>query len=294
MTTTTLTNHSIPSASTQTYLQKCIEDLEPSNISSWSWKSTQWEVAAVATYVAYTVLAIGGLAISAAFAPVYIPIIAVSSVFLFKFVQKGHDLFEQWSGQAYARAEQLKEISRHLQELSPATTEQLQQTLQQKGIQWFMIPGMMLNPNNLIQLKPLIARHNFWEGYVQKLEEKKRTKLEEAAKLSSESYVDNKNEIYDLRCEALEIEKRALEGKLKNAFINAVIRRPAYVGTLEDLGNITAMSGQERAIGNAASAASTNDFFTFKNGWTPTISVDEVKRMTTSDLAMRFIAALGA
>jgi hypothetical protein len=292
MTTSTLTNNSTTSASTQTYLQKCIEDLEPSNISSWNRKSTQWQVAAIATYVAFTVLTIGGLAAATAFAPVYIPIVAVSSFFLLKSVKVGHDLLESWSVQASARAQQLKEISKHLQELSSATPQQLQQILQQKGIQWFMIPGMQ-NPNNLTQLNPLIARHNFWERYVQNLEEKKREKLDEATRLSSESYADNKNEIYDLRCEALEIEKRALEGKLKNAFIHAIIRRPAYTGTLEDLGTITLISGQERGIGNAASAASINDFFTFKNGRTPTISVDEIKRMTISDLAMRLIAAIG-
>ncbi len=280
-------------APSQTYLQHCIEDLEPSNLSSWNWKSNQWQVAAVTTYVAFTVLTIGGLATATAFAPVYIPVVAVSSAFLLKFVRKGHDLFEQWSDQASARAEQLKEISKHLQELSSATPEQLQQTLQQKGIQWFMIPGMQ-NPNHLTQLKPLIARHNFWENYVQTLEEKKRTKLNEATKLFSENYEDSKNEIYDLRCEALEIEQRALEGKLKNAFVQAVIRRPAHIGTLEDLGSITAISGQERVIGNAVNAISVNDLFTFKNGRTPTISSDEAKRMTTTDLAMRLVAAMDA
>lgn len=292
MATTVLTGHSAATAPSQTYLQRCIEELEPGNLSSWKWKSTLWQVAAVATYVAFTVLAIAGLAAAAVFAPVYIPIVALSSIFLLKIVQKGHDLLEQWSDQASARAEQLKEISRHFEVLSSATPEQLQQVLQQKGIQWSTIPGMMQDPTHLAQLKPLIARHNFWEGYVQKLEEKKQIKLEEAAKLSQESYADNKNEIYDLRCEALEVEKRAWEGKIKNAFVNAVIRQPAYVGTLEDFGNFTVISGQERAIGNAASAASVNDLFTFKNSLIPTISVDEVKRMTASDLAMRLIPAM--
>jgi hypothetical protein len=285
------------SASSQTYLQRCTEDLQPSNLSSWnpnswSWKSTQWQVAAVATYVAYTVFAVGGLAAAAAFAPVYIPVVAISSIFLLKFVQKGHDLFERWSDRASAHAGQLKAISRYLQELSSATPEQLQQILQQKGIQWFTIPGMLQNPNDLTRLKPLIARHNFWETHIQTLQENQQKKLNEAARLSSESYADNKNEIYDLRCEALEIEKRVLEGKLKNAFINAVIRRPTHIGTLEDLGSITAISGQERAIGNATSATSVNDFFTFKNGRTPTLSGDDVKRMTTTDLAMRLLTAM--
>jgi len=289
MATSALTNHSV--ATSKTYLQQCVDDLDANN-SSWQWKSRQWQIAAVATYVAFTVLTVGSIAATAVFFPIYIPIIAVSSIFLLKFVTKGHDLFEQWSDQAHARVEQLKEISRHQQELASATPQQIQETLSQKGIQWWMIPGMMQSPADLATLKPLIARRTFWEGHVQKLEEKKRAKLAEAEKLSTESYDENQNEIYDLRCEALEIERRSLEGRLKNAFINAVILRPSHVGAMEDLGSFSQVSGQERAIGNAASAASVNDFFTFKNGQTPTITVDEVKRMAISDLAMRMIPAM--
>lgn len=290
MTTTALTHHS--AATSKTYLQQCVDDLDSSHISFWQCKSTRWRVAAVATYVAFTVLAVGSLAASAVFAPIYIPIIAVSSFFFLKVVNRGHDLFEKWSDQAYARIEQLKAISRHHQELTSATPEQIQHTLFQKGVQWFMIPGMMQSPANLARLKPLIARHNFWEGYVRKLEEKKQAKLIEAAKLSTENYEENKNEIYDLRSEALEIEKRALEGKLKNAFVNAVIRQPTYVGTMDGLGCFSIVSGQERAIGNAASAASVNEFFTFKNGRTPAITVGEVKSMAISDLALRISATM--
>lgn len=291
MATSVLPNHLV-SSTTKTYLQQCVDDLSEKNISSLQWESTLLRTAAIATHVAFVVFIFGSLAAATAVAPIFIPIVAVNSFFLMKLVDKGHDYFEQWSNQVHARAEQLKEISRHHQELASATPEQMQQILAQKGIQWFAIPGMLLNPANLCTLKPLIARHNFWEGHVRELEEKKQTRLSEAARLSTENYVKHKNEIYDLRCEALEIDQRALEGKLKNAFINAIIHRHTYVGTLGELGTFSQISGQERAVGNAVNAPSIAEFFTFHNGQTPTITVDEVRRMTISDLAMRLIAVM--
>lgn len=298
MTSTALVNNSAasiadPSSSlNKTYLQQCIEDLSPSNLSSLEWNSTLYRVASSATYVAFTVLAVGGIAAAAAFAPIYIPMIAISSILLLKFVQKGHDLLDEKADQARARAAQLKEIIRLHQQMSNMTLQQIQEALQQKGVQWFMIPGMMFNPTNLETLKPLIARHSFWEGYIQKLEEKKQNKIDEAAKAIAKNYADNKDTIYDLHCETLEIEKNILEAKVKNAFINAVLRRPDHIGTLDDLGSFSEVSGQERAMADAVSSTSLNDFFKFKKSAIPTIKVDEVRRMTISDLAMRLIAAM--
>lgn len=292
MTTSALTH---PQAATsKSYLQLCVDDLDPHLASSWQWKSTLWQTAAVATHVAFTVLSIGSICAAAVYAPIALPILAVSSFLLLKLVNKAHDLLERWSKQASARAYQLKEISRHHQELASVTPEQMQQILLQKGIPWMMIPGMLQNPAHLTTLKPLLAREAFWEGYVQKQVRKKLLKLAKAEGLSLESYDKNKKEIYNLRCEALEIEKRALEGRLKRAFIHAVIHRPTYVGMLNDLGSFSEVSGQERAVGTAASAPSINQLFTFKNGLAPTITVDEVKQATISDLAMRILSAMPA
>ena len=222
-------------------------------------------------------------------APIYVPFITIGGAFVLKEVQKTHDQFEQFSKYAQERSEQLKEISRQYQALSNTTLLQLQNILQQRGIFWFMIPGMLQNPGNLTSLIPLIARHNFWEEHLQNIEMKKQDVLVEAGKMDNEG--NHQEEVHDLRCEALEIEKMALEAKIKNSFINAVIRRPNYVGTLDDLGTFSILSGQERAIGNAVAAPCINHFFSFKSNEAP-ITVDEVKKMKISDLAMRMLKAM--
>lgn len=277
---------------TKTYLQQSLEDLEPGNLSSLQQKSTLWQVASVATLVAYTALAVTGLGLAAMYAPIYIPVLAVASLFLLGPTQKGANVFEEWADQTKARAEQIKEISQNFQAMSSATTRDLQQTLQQKGIHWFIVPGMVLNPANIDTLKPLIARHAFWEKRIEKIETNKTSKLTEATKLATENYEKNKEEISRLRVDALNLGKNALESKIKNAFINAVIRRPDFKGALENVGTFSPMTGPEQAIGTAVGATSAAELFTFKKGGVAALTIDEVKRSRVPDLAMRLLAGM--
>lgn len=277
---------------TKTYLQQCVEELEPSNLSSLQRKSTLWQVASVATLVAYTALAMTGLGLAAMYAPIYIPVLAVGSLFLLGPTQKGANVFEKWADEANARAEQIKEISQNCQAMSSATPQDLQQTLQQKGIPWFTIPGMVLNPANIDTLKPLIAHHAFWEKKIEKIETDKTSKLTQATKLATENYEKNKEEINELREDVLNLEKNALESKIKNAFINAVIRRPDFKGALENLGTFSPMTGPEQAIGAAVGATSAAELFTFKNGRVAALTIDEVKRSRVPDLAIRLLAGM--
>ncbi len=274
----------------KSYLQFCEEELNPDLHASYSRKSTLWKVAAVATLVAFTALMVGVLVASALYAPVFFPMIGVCCILPLGQVQKVYRLFEKWSDEASERAVQLGAINKHYQELSGSTPSQLQQLLQQKGINH--VTGMQHNDPNLTSLKPLIARHLFWEGHVEELNKKMQEKLELASKLYNKDYTENKDEIYELRSEALEIEKQVLESKAKNAFINAVIRRPHYTGNLEDLGTFSPLSGQERAIGMQAGAAGSNEFFSFKARSMPAIFYDEAKRLAVPDLAMRMVIAM--
>ncbi len=276
----------------KSYLQFCEEELNPDLLSSCSRKSTLWKVAAVTTLVAFTALMVGALVASALYAPIFFPMVGVCCILPLGQVQKVYRLFVKWSDEASERAVQLGAINGHYQELSGSTPSQLQQLVGQKGIN--NITGMQHNDPNLTTLKPLIARHLFWEGHVEELTKKMQEKLDEASKLSSEGYTENKDEIYELRSEALEIEKQVLESKAKNAFINAVIRRPHYMGNLEDLGTFSPLSGQERAIGSQAGAAGTNEFFSFKARSMPGIFYNEAKQLSVPDLAMRMVIAMSA
>ena len=271
--------------SPKTYLQQCSEDLAPAVISSFQTKSTLWQVASVATLVAFSVLAVSSFCAVGIFAPIYVPIAGLTAVLLLRPVNKAYKLFELWSDEAHARAEQLKDIKSHYLEISPLNSVQLQLNLQQKGI---FLSTVEHSPADLQTLKPLIARHQFWEGHVRDIQTKIQGKLNEATRLTT----GNRAEIYELRCHALELEKQALEAKVKNAFISAVIRRPAFAGTPEDIGTFSKLSAQERAIGNAVNTASVNEFFTFKRSGFAALTADEVKRLTVAELGTRLIAAM--
>jgi hypothetical protein len=266
----------------KTYLQQCVQEQAPSHLAALQSQSSLWNAAAVSTYVAYIVLTLGGIATSAIFAPIFLPIISITSLFLLQYVKKAHDTFDGWSEDASARVKQIKMISAELRRLHSATPKQLQENLRQKGI-----PDV----SNPASLKPLIARHSFWEKHIQKLEEKGRATLTEAAQLSKKSYAENKSEIHKLRCAALDIEKDRIEARIKNAFVNAVIRRPKFAGNLETLGRFSEVSAQERAIGNA-NQVSMEKFFLFKNKKIKPITVDEAKNLPISKLAIRMMPAL--
>ena len=281
-----MTTAAFPSFTVQkTFLQQCVKEQAPSHLSSLRSKPNLWQVAAVSTYVAFIVLTLGGVAASVIFAPVFLPLVTITSIFLLQYVKKVHDFFDQKSEEAGARATQIEKISGELQRLALATPQHLREILQQRGIE------NVASPENLI---PLIARHRFWEEHIQDLEKKRQAKLAEAEKLSTENYADNKKEIFKLRCAALEIEKNGLEAKIKNAFVNAVIRKPRFAGKFEDLGSFSQVSAQERAISNANKKEPTiNQLFIFKNHHQlAPITIDEAKKLTVSALAMRLLPAL--
>jgi hypothetical protein len=271
-------------AAPKTFLQQCVKEQAPGHLYELQSNSTLWQAAAVATYVAYIVLTLAGVATAVVFAPIFLPVITITSLFLLQYARKVHDLFDQKSEEADARAMQLKKISDELKRLTFATPQKLQEILQQKGI-----ATMVPNPR---ELKPLIARHNFWEKHILMLKERRQATLAEAAKLSTKSYGDNKEKIFNLRCAALELEKASLEATIKNAFINAVIRRPQFAGKLEDLGSFSQASGQERAIDKASEVPDMNPFFRFQNQQLAPITFEEVKKLAVSDLAMRFVQSM--
>ncbi|MES2121606.1 MAG: hypothetical protein V4492_02370 [Chlamydiota bacterium] len=54
--------------------------------------------------------------------------------------------------------------------LENLSVRDIEQILEQKGINWYSIPGVAQEPNRLLALKPVIAQLNKWEAKVQKYE----------------------------------------------------------------------------------------------------------------------------
>lgn len=269
----------------KSYLQFAEEELSPDLLASYNQKATLWKVAAVASVVLFTVIAVGGFAASAYLLPVTIPLVGLCAYVMMAQAMKVYSMFEKWSDTATERATQLSAINKHYEDMSSSTPQALQEILRSKGIH--NVVGMQQNDPNLTTLNPLIARHLFWEQHTADQLKIKEDKIEEARKLSEKDFVENRDTIYELNSEALEFEMQALESKVKNAFINAVLRRPHYAGTLEDLGTFSQLTGQERAMAMQAKAPHANEFFTFKNKAMPLITYNDVKRESVAELAIR-------
>jgi hypothetical protein len=265
----------------KSYLEHAQEELNPDLLAIQDRKSTLWKVAAVGNFVLFAVAMAGVSIITGFYLPIAIPLVAIGAIVLLEPAKKAYALFMSWSMTAAERAAQLRAIHEHYQALDNATPEQLQSILESKGIDH--VTGIKVN-----DLKPLIARHLFWENQIENLNEAGAKKLKEAKKLSESDFAENRERIYTLQSEALEHEKQALESKVKNAFINAVLRRPDFVGTLEEMGTFSFLSGQERAIGMQSSPTQ-EAFFTFKNASMQPLHYSEVKRSSLTDLALRMI-----
>jgi hypothetical protein len=294
ITATQSANTTLASSQPQKFLDHCIEELDPSAATPFEKQSTLWNVAASATLIAFTVLAVSAFIATGIFAPIYIPIAGICALLLLNPVSEFYEKFQQYSKDAGARAEQLKEIVRHYDTLKEATPEELQRAIQRTGVTWFQIPGMFQHPENLSTLKPLLARHKFWEGQTQKLEQKSQIALQKAQELSTTNSPENREEIYNLRTGALELQRQALESKVKDAFVLSVLRNPDLTGTLESVGDFSKLSNQERIIGNAVNDASVSALFTFKNTAFAALTADEVKQTSTADLSRRILVAASA
>ena len=288
-----MTNTAVASSST-TYLERCVQDSSPGNISSLEWKSALWRTAAVATYVAYTALTMGAIAATILYVPVYVPLVAIGSLLAMSLVNMAYKKFDGKAENAQFDLKNLKAISKHEQELAPLTPQQVQTNLVRKGIHWYTIPGMVRNPAALETLKPLIARHAYYEENREKCEKEMKTALEKVAKLTAENKPETLDEIPNLNLNYLFYERAALKAKVSAAFMSAVIQRPGYTGKFKDIGSFSIASPLDRALDRAINPAAVTDFFLFKSTSLPKLTYDEVKRISVPELSTRLIAAMPA
>jgi hypothetical protein len=273
------------------YLDYCVEQIKEDTIKEFESNSSYYSNMAWASIIAYSVLAISAFVVTGVFAPVYVPIAGICAYLGANHVFKFYKSRQQYSESTGAQAGHLKTISNNHQNLAAVTPDQLQWVLLRMGISWLNIPGMVQQPQDLNTLKPLIARHQFWEGHVQGLEQKKQADLQEALRLATENYPENRAKIYDLRTDALEIDRQILEAKVKDAFVLAAIQRPTMTGTIDSIGDFSNLSNQERVIGNAVGDITINKFFNFKNTSFAALTIDEVANANAVVLSQRLLTA---
>ncbi len=281
-------------APARTFLATCVEELNPNTVSEFESQAKWKEIAAVGTIVAFIALAIGAFILTGIFlSPIYLPLAGISSLLLAPTVLSYYNKFHQESEFAKKQAAKHTEIQRHYQDLTAKTSVQIQEILLQKGINWLQIPGMtQANPQKLDEIKPLIARHLYWEGQIQASEKQKQDQQTKLRDLRAGNFEENRGNIYKTSQEILESERSIADAKLICGFINAVLRKPSFVGGMSDVGTMSTLSTGERLVAGALGDASANQLFAFNNRAIQPLTQDDVTRMNVAQLGQRIVAAM--
>ena len=274
------------------YLDRCIEQLDPSALNKSENDAFWYDIAGKALLVGFIALSVGGFVAVGVYAPTFLAVTGIAIMLVAAqvdgFVKES---FFQPSQVAASKAEALKEIQRHYQDLTRYAPENIKAVLQKMDIIWFLIPSMLQNPADLNTLKPLIASHQFWQGRIETLKQNRLKTLQKAQDLTSENFDQNRKEIKKLHKRVLELDKMVLISTVKDAFVLAAIRQPTLSKSLEEIGNFSTLTQQERVINNAIGYTTANTFFAFTNSTLAPLTVDEVKQTSTADLSVRLLAA---
>ena len=290
-------------AARPSFLQQCTNDLSPENISTMQRQSTLWTVAAAVTFVAFTAIAVCAFVYAGMFLPAYMPVAGLMTLLGAIPAADLSKKFLEYSVQSKKEADTYREVQNHYTDLSKAAPLAIQHELMTRGIKWWEIPGMSLaHPKNVSTLNPLLAKARQLDSVVQR-HLKTVQECSDGAVLLTKRPADGsapysetemgRKEIYDLRNTALFYQDRALQTKIQAAFVNAVLRKADFHGTLDDIAMLSNIPYHERLLGNALNQGGTvNDFLTFKNRALTPITHDDVKRLSVTELGQRVAAAM--
>ncbi len=276
------------------FIARCMDDLRPGKVTALEWQSTLWKVAAGVTFVAFTALVI--VATISLGTTMYVPVIGVVALVMAMPVAEFVKKLLQYSENAKNEAANYRAIQAHHAQMELAARQQPTFTaieLHNRGINSQQIPGIQGHPERLAALHSMIARAKFLDDTVKRHFEVRDNLTADARRLATVNFAENREIIYDLRNSALFSEDRALETKIEAAFVNAVLRKYDFNGTLEDIATLTNISYIERALGNELSdTTGTTRFLTFKNQNIAPISHADVKRMSIAELGQRIALAM--
>lgn len=267
-----------------TYLQFCQNELDPALITAFTKESNDFANAALVRAVAFPIIVGSTLLTAAVIAPIFTIVIGFSSVLLLLQVKKVYSTLILKSELAQERVNQLSCLHKHYESLANSTPAEIQQMLKEKGHSFII--GIGQNDAQLSTLKPILARHLFWEEHIAVYQKYQNGKLKLADFLTKENFKLNRKEIYDLQSEALEFKKQMLVAKVKCAFVSAALFNPKAKGNLEDLGTFSVLSGQEMAIATASTVSKSNDLFQFNLPNAPAVTYDQAMQYTIPQLAM--------
>jgi hypothetical protein len=292
--TTTLPQTAQSTAVSKSFCNQCIENLSPNKISTAKGWSNLYLVAAGVTFVAFTALSAGWFATVALTAPVYVPFVGIgvllSALPVVNFVKKFLESSQDYEKQAI----KYRAIQQHYNTLHQQGFQSAHLNLIRRGIAWFQIPNQTLDhPDDINAIYPLLAHAMYLDDKIQEDLRTKQRLTNEANTLEAANFTTNRQTIYELRTSALFTEQRAMETKVEAAFINAVLHRADFNGSLEDIASLTRVNYFDRMLGSElGSGAGVNEFLTFKNRNLAPIMFNEVKTLTVAQLGQRIAAAM--
>lgn len=291
----TSTHPNLSSISKTPYLDRCVEDLSPNKVTHFEKKSNQWHILAIVSTVAFFALAIGAFIAMSILFPFYAPFAGIGAILLAIPAAQQVKKFQEWSQDAWNEAKKYKEIQHNYADLTGQTPQQLGCRLSQMGIIWYHIPGMGIqHPENLKRLNPLLAQAKYLEEQTKYWMDFKEKYANEAQQISATTDLA-KAEKAMLGYRALSCEDEAINFKIQNAFVNAVLRKPDFKGTLADLGTLSKRSNYSgQSQGNTLNDPTVNQILTFNNRNLAPISFNDVKTMSVANLGQRIFAAMAA
>lgn len=277
---------------TKNYLDRCVEQLDPSVASSREWCAFWYRVAATATAVAFTALAVGVFVATGVFAPVYIPIAAIgafaASQIVLEFCKKlftTADLINE-------RADKLKKIKFTYDSLASATQGQLVAKL--NGFGDGLGEFAQDNPDSLTAAKALIARYDFWRERSVACEKLEADFLNDATRLSKDNYYSHRFPINQFREDAITLHRQSLINKVRSAFVLTMLQSPQTKGMLESFGDFAPITPLEQLLGKYAEDDKVDELFIFKNKRVIPITIKDAETKSSFDLSKHLLAAVSA
>ncbi len=247
--------------------------------------ANNWDMAWKCTVVTAAVAPVAAILITAAVAASFIPLAIVGAASFLAVAGLGAVIFYRFASQQQHVVAQFKtaENYQHAYSATLVDPQAIQQALAQKGI--------VLNPlpYNLDKLKSLLAMHQLGEVSMALQQNKATVKLQEANHLAAQFAQNCGNrdarDVKLLRKEALKCEEQALTYKMLCAYTSACIRRPDYLGSLDNIGI--------RYENIYKASHPSNEVFKFwhPNGIAP-ITINELKASSIAQLGQRFIAGM--
>lgn len=242
-------------ATPPTYLSVCTQDVQPEKVTEFERKSTLWTVAAVVSTVAFFALAIGAFIAVGIFAEVYLPVAGISAIVVGLMAANKVKDFVDWGESAKNEADKFNEIQRHYTDLTAQNRQ---------------------NPAN-----PVLAHAKYFEAQTEQLLKKK-----DELKAKADATIEDVNEKGILLFQAVTSEDQALKAKLHNAFARAVAQNLAFAGTLETVGQFSAVSSIEMCMRENANSPR-DVMFKFNRAHIAPITYQELKAQSVDQLVQR-------